>query len=78
VITGDDLYRMYSFYWAMIRARNNFGHKTWKKYLRHIVCVIDKNISPQFPVNDIAAVKEKAKTNPHPYWINLDMLRIGR
>jgi len=78
VITGDDLYRVYSFYWAVVRSRDIFGYKEWKKHLRHIIRVIDENLSPQFPVPDIEVVKEKARKTPHSYWTNLDMLRIGR
>lgn len=78
VVTGDDLYRIFSFYWAIVRNRDSLGRKNWKKHLRNILSVIDNNIAPQFPVPDIAAMKEKAKNTPHPYWKNLNMLRIGQ
>jgi hypothetical protein len=78
VVTGDDLYRIFSFYWAIVRNRDSLGRKNWKKHLRHILSVIDNNIAIQFPVPYIAAMKEKAKNTPHPYWKNLNMLRIGQ
>lgn len=78
LITGDDLYRVFSFYWAVMRNREYFGPKNWKKHLRNIVRVIDENIAPQFSNPDIEEIKERARLTPHPYWKNLDMLRIVR
>ncbi|KFI13654.1 hypothetical protein IX95_00170 [Vibrio sp. B183] len=82
VITLDDLWKLYSFYWAVIRNRDNFGRKNWKKYLKDILRVIDEHIEPRFielnALLQVQAMKEKARTTPHPYWKNLDMLRVGK
>ncbi|GHG07004.1 hypothetical protein ACFSBU_08925 [Thalassotalea marina] len=78
VVTSDDLYRIFSFYWAIVRNRESIGHKNWKKYLRSILNVIDNNIAPQFHLTDVLTIKEKARQNPHPYWKSLDMLRMGQ
>lgn len=78
VVTEDDLYRLFSFYWAVVRERDTFGIKNWKKLLRHIIRVIDDNIAPQFDAKAIAQARDKAQSTPHPYWRNLDMLRMAQ
>ena len=78
VVTKDDLHRLYSFYWALIEDRKNSDTKTWSKHFRHIRQVIDENIAPQFNATEIAKIKEDAKTNRHPFWKDLTMLRMAR
>jgi hypothetical protein len=82
VITGDDLYKLFSFYWAIVRNRDSFGRKDWKRHLRNIITIIDTEIEPEFAKRDmlttVQTMREKAKQTPHPYWHNLDMLRIGQ
>jgi hypothetical protein len=82
VITGDDLYRLYSFYWAIVRNRDSFGRKDWKRYLRNVMSVIDSEVEPAFfekgMASHLQAERERARVSPHPYWINLDMLRVGQ
>lgn len=80
VITGDDLYKLYSFYWAIIRNRDEFGRKDWKRHLRNVLRIVDEEVVPAFAklgqLQRVEAEKERAKTNPHPYWQNLDMLKV--
>lgn len=82
VITGDDLYRLYSFYWAIVRNRDSFGRKDWKRYLRNVMNVIDSEVEPAFiekgMFSHLQDERERARVSPHPYWINLDMLRVGQ
>ncbi|AOW77215.1 hypothetical protein A3Q34_16925 [Colwellia sp. PAMC 20917] len=82
VITGDDLYRLYSFYWAIVRNRDSFGRKDWKRYLRNVMSVIDSEVEPAFiekgMIGHLQTEKERARLSPHPYWVNLDMLRVGQ
>jgi hypothetical protein len=82
VITGDDLYRLYSYYWAIVRNRDSFGRKEWKRYLRNVMTIIDTEVEPAFiekgMLSHLQAERERAKVSPHPYWINLDMLRVGQ
>ena len=82
VITGDDLYRLYSFYWAIVRNRDSFGRKDWKRHLRNVMSIIDSEVEPEFfkrgMISHLQAERERARANPHPYWINLDMLRVGQ
>ncbi|GEM79580.1 hypothetical protein [Vibrio superstes] len=80
VITGDDLYKLYSFYWAIIRNRDEFGRKDWKRHLRNVLRIVDEEVVPAFTklgqLQRVEAEKERAKTNPHPYWQNLNMLKV--
>ncbi|WP_394245477.1 hypothetical protein [Vibrio astriarenae] len=80
VITGDDLYKLYSFYWAIIRNRDEFGRKDWKRHLRNVLRIVDEEVVPAFAklgqLQRVEAEKERARINPHPYWQNLDMLKV--
>lgn len=80
VITGDDLYKLFSFYWAIIRNRVEFGRKDWKRHLKNVLRIVDEEVIPEFAklgqLQRVEVEKERAKTNPHPYWKNLDMLRM--
>ncbi|MGF1831498.1 hypothetical protein L4D04_20450 [Photobacterium angustum] len=80
VITGDDLYKLFSFYWAIIRNRDEFGRKDWKRHLKNVLRIVDEDVVPEFAklgqLQRVAAEKERARTNPHPYWQNLDMLKV--
>lgn len=80
VITGDDLYRLFSFYWAIVRNRDEFGRKDWKRHLKNVLRIVDEEVVPAFAklgqLQRVEAEKERARTHPHPYWQNLDMLRV--
>jgi hypothetical protein len=80
VITGDDLYKLFSFYWAIVRNREAFGRKDWKRHLKNVLRIVDEEVVPAFvklgKLHLVEHEKERAKTNPHPYWKNLDMLKV--
>ena len=80
VITGDDLHKLFSFYWAIIRNRDEFGRKDWKRHLRNVLKIVDEEVVPEFAkhgqLQRVEAEKEHARISPHPYWQNLDMLRV--
>ncbi|GAL16631.1 hypothetical protein JCM19235_5180 [Vibrio maritimus] len=80
VITGDDLYKLFSFYWAIIRNRDEFGRKDWNRHLRNVLRIVDEEVVPAFAklgqLQRVETEKERARTNPHPYWQNLDMLKV--
>ncbi len=80
VITGDDLYKLFSFYWAIIRNRVEFGRKNWQRHLKNVLRIVDEEVVPEFAklgqLQRIEVEKERARTNPHPYWQNLDMLKV--
>lgn len=80
VITGDDLYKLFSFYWAIVRNRDEFGRKDWKRHLRNVLRIVDEEVVPAFAklgqLYRVETEKERARTSPHPYWQNLDMLKV--
>ena len=80
VITGDDLYKLFSFYWAIIRNRDEFGRKDWKRHLRNVLRIVDEDVVPEFArlgqLQRVETEKERARIKPHPYWQNLDMLKV--
>lgn len=80
VITGDDLYKLFSFYWAIVRNRDEFGRKDWKRHLRNVLRIVDEDVVPEFArlgqLQRVETEKERARANPHPYWQNLDMLKV--
>lgn len=77
VVTGDDLYRLFSFYWATLRNYDTFGGKRWTKYLRQVIRLIDEEIAPRFDASFVNEQREKAKHQPHPFWRDLSMARMA-
>ncbi|HDZ38303.1 MAG TPA: hypothetical protein ENH62_08470 [Marinobacter sp.] len=77
VVTGDDLYRLFSFYWAALRHYDTFGGKRWTKYLKQVIRLIDEEIAPRFEATHVAEQREKAKHQPHPFWRDLSMARMA-
>ncbi|SNC62542.1 hypothetical protein SAMN04487881_0681 [Marinobacter sp. es.048] len=77
VVTGDDLYRLFSFYWAALRNYDTFGGKRWTKYLKQVIRLIDEEIAPHFDQALVKEQREKAKDHPHPFWRDLSMARMA-
>jgi hypothetical protein len=63
-----DLYRLFSFYWAIVRRRSAIGKKLWARLFRHVVRVIDNEISPMFDRRLIETARSRAFKDPHPMW----------
>ncbi len=76
MVTQDkaDLYRLYSFYWLMVRERHSIPANRWSKLYGWIVRLIDEHITSQFPRDWINLVKQQAKDDPHPFWRDLTLL----
>ncbi|WP_322106000.1 integrase [Paraburkholderia sp. J41] len=74
VVMESDLYRLYSFYWLLVKERNLIGRNQWHKIYGWVVREIDKVIASQFPPHKIREAKEKALTAPHPMWRDRSML----
>lgn len=76
VLTGDDLHRLFSFYWLVVRERDHLEPKVWKRHFGHIVRIVDQDIIPDLiakkikTADEIEALKEEARVNPHPAWID--------
>lgn len=78
VITEDDLYKLYSFYWALFGQRNNIGIDNWNRLFSWIVRVIDRDIVPQFNQRTVEREKARARTEPHPMWRSASVLSALR
>ena len=74
VITSDDLYRLFSFYWLMVRERDQIGARKWSRYYAHIIRIIDQQIAPQFDPKKVADSRTLAKEIPHAFWRNREQL----
>ncbi|MGJ7514710.1 hypothetical protein ACSFE6_10290 [Pseudomonas baetica] len=68
VVTGDDLYKLFSFYYYVFSMRKEIGAKRWKQQYAYIVRVIDRDIAPKFESKIIEEAKFKAVSDPHPMW----------
>ncbi|WP_083417780.1 hypothetical protein [Burkholderia contaminans] len=74
VVTGDDLYRLFSFYWRILRERSNMPHKRWQRQFAHIVRLIDRDVIEHgitkkiFKRDVVEREKKRAQHNPHPFW----------
>jgi len=74
VVTKEDLYRLFSFYWLIIYEREQIGAKRWSKYFAHIIRIIDRDIASQFDADYVAKIKAEAQANPHPAWKHRNQL----
>lgn len=73
-----DLYRLYSFYWFLVRERSRVGASQWAKVYGWIVRLIDEQVTARFDHARVAAAREKARVEPHPFWkdpATLEMVR---
>jgi Phage integrase SAM-like domain len=68
VVTEEDLYRLFSLYWLLVKERSTIGAKHWGRYYAHIIRIIDNDISPKYEHAIVTAVRKKAHDTPHPYW----------
>lgn len=74
VVTGDDLYRVFSLYWMLIRMRQTMRSDAWSRIYGHIIRIIDREIAPKFDAEYVAIQRQRSKTDPHPFWRNSDQL----
>ena len=68
VVTGDDLYRIFSLYWMLVGMRQKMGASAWKRVYGHIIRIIDQEITPQFDTELLSIQRQRAKIDPHPFW----------
>jgi len=87
VVTGDDLYKLFSFYWRVLRERDRMDARQWHKRYAHIPRLIERDVIANglakeiFRTVDVEAARERARDEPHPYWRfdsidSLDELRV--
>ncbi|MCA8300103.1 hypothetical protein LGN24_01230 [Burkholderia seminalis] len=74
VVTGDDLWRLYSFYWRVLGERSRMDRQRWNQQFRHIPRLIERDVIAVgiarkiFREVDVAAARERARHDPHPFW----------
>lgn len=79
VVTEDDLYRLFSFYFRVFAEREIVGKERWEKYYRHITRIIDRDIiehgitTKSFKVSDVEKARELARRSPHPFWKHMTL-----
>lgn len=87
VVTGDDLYKLFSFYWRVLRERDRMDARRWNKHYAHIPRLIERDVIAKglakkvFMPDDVEAARERARHDPHPYWrfdalASLDEFRV--
>lgn len=74
VVTGEDLYRVFSLYWMLVGMRQRMGASAWKRVYGHIIRIIDREIAPQFDAELVAIQRQRAKVDPHPFWRDPNLL----
>jgi hypothetical protein len=74
VVTGDDLWRLYSFYWRVLRERPHMDKHRWERHLAHIPRLIERDVidaglaRKMFKPAQVQAARERARHDPHPFW----------
>lgn len=74
VVMENDLHRLFSFYWLLIKERNILIRNRWHKLYGWVIREIDQVIAPRFPVDVVNNAREEASRNPHPMWRDRAML----
>ena len=81
VVTGDDLYRLFSFYWRILSERARMDPRRWRKQFAHIVRLIDRDVIQAglkrgvFKRIDVDRERERARQDPHPFWRSEAIIR---
>ena len=74
VVTADDLYRLFSFYWRIFAERARMDARRWKRQLGHIARLIDRDVVEVglekgiFKREIVEKQRERARKTPHPFW----------
>lgn len=74
VVTGDDLWRLFSFYWRVLKERSRVDKRRWERHLAHIPRLIERDVIQQglakkvFSQAQVDAARERARQFPHPFW----------
>ncbi|SOE58312.1 hypothetical protein SAMN05446935_1340 [Burkholderia sp. YR290] len=74
VVTADDLYRLFSFYWRIFKERAKMDPQRWKKQMAHIIRLIDRDVIDVgitkgiFKQSTVDRERHRAFRDPHPFW----------
>lgn len=73
-VTAEDLYKLFSFYFRVMSERSRMDKRRWAREFAHIPRLIDDYIIAEglrrgsFKLAAVEAAKERARTQPHPFW----------
>lgn len=73
-VTGDDLHRLYSFYWRVLGERSRIDRRRWDRQFAHIVRLIERDVIAAgvkrriFKQAQVDEARERARVDPHPFW----------
>ncbi|AJZ56406.1 MULTISPECIES: hypothetical protein [Burkholderiaceae] len=73
-VTGDDLWRLFSFYFRILRERPRVDKRRWDRHLAHIPRLIERDVVQAglrrklFKPEQVNAARERARLDPHPFW----------
>lgn len=88
VVMESDLYRLYSFYFLLMKERNFLQRRHWEALYGPIVQIIDHEIvGPNLRTEEnprgcfdplrVKRMRERAERDPHPMWRDRAILAIG-
>ncbi|CAI8722697.1 hypothetical protein IB254_15740 [Pseudomonas sp. PDM03] len=73
-VTGEDLYKLFSFYYRVFAERTHMSKARWAREYAHIPRLIDDYIVAEglrrgvFKARDVDAARTRARQEPHPFW----------
>ncbi|NKF26572.1 hypothetical protein HER21_08910 [Pseudomonas sp. BGM005] len=73
-VTGNDLHKLFSFYFRVFSERLRMDKRRWKREFSHIPRLIDDYIVAEglrrgvFKLAAVEAARERARIEPHPFW----------
>lgn len=74
VVTAEDLYKLFSFYFRVLAERSRMDKRRWAREYAHIPRLIDQYIVAEglrrgtFKAAAVETNRERARTQPHPFW----------
>lgn len=78
-ITGEDLYKLFSFYFRVLSERTRIGLRRWRRHYAYIPRLIDDYIVAEgikrgvFKHSAVEDARKHARAQPHPFW-SIDQL----
>lgn len=73
-VTGNDLHKLFSFYFRVFAERIRMDKRRWAREFSHIPRLIDDYIVAEglrrgvFKLAAVEAARERARIEPHPFW----------
>lgn len=73
-VTGNDLHKLFSFYFRVFAERIRMDKRRWTREFAHIPRLIDDYIVAEglrrgvFKLADVETARERARIEPHPFW----------